>query len=143
MSSRKSLVLGCAAAFLAGSALTHTAGHLTARAHAADGVPGLIVERGKEGVVFRTTIPGKDFAVLVEAGRDRSGITFHQESLALDLRGEATARIYDLRRLMECRNNDCRPCQPGPEDACVVPPVPVPTPGPGRGYQLNFLSARR
>jgi hypothetical protein len=88
--------------------------------------------------VLRTTLPDKDFAVLVEGGRE-GGITFHRDSVTLSLRGESITRIYDLRRVMECHNDICKPCQPGPEDACLVPPVPVP----GGPTGLAFLSSRR
>jgi hypothetical protein len=141
MSTRKSFVLGCTAAFLAGGVLTQAVAHLTASVRANDDVPGIAWERGREGVVLRTTLPDKDFSVLVEAGREGE-ITFHQDSVTVNLRREATARIYDLRRVMECHGDICKPCQPGPSDACLVPPVPVPG-GPGTGYQLKFLSARR
>ena len=146
MPRRKSFVLGCFAAFLAGVAISQTVGRVTAHSLA----PGdITAERGAGGqIVLRPTVSGKDYGVLVESGRrgspSRAPITFQRESLALDLGDGATARIYELRRVMEC-GAECKPCQPGPEDACVVPPVPVvppPVPPPG-GYQVHFLSAPR
>jgi hypothetical protein len=147
MSPRKnSLVLGLTA-FLAGVAISQTVGQVTAHALAPGG--DITAEGGAGGqIVLRPTASGKSYAVLVESARrgspSRTPITFQQESLALDLSNGATARIYELRRVMEC-GPECKPCEPGPSDACVVPPVPLvppPVPPPG-GYQVHFLSARR
>jgi hypothetical protein len=144
MPTSKRFVLGWFAAFLAGVAVAQTVAEVTANTLAPGDGPEIAIERGAEGrVVLRPSVSGKNYAVLIEPGRmpSRSEITFHQGSLALDLRNGARARIYELRRVMECVT-DCKPCQPGPADTCIVPPVPVGPPPPGGAYRVGFLSAR-
>ena len=150
MPSRIRFVLGCFTAFLAGLAIAQTMSHVNADPQSPRDRPEITTERGADNtVVLRPSVSGKSYAVLVEPGRGaRPGssspneITFHRDSLTLDLKEGATARIYELRRIMEC-GTDCKPCLPGPADVCVVPPVPVVPPvGPSGGYRVHFLAGR-
>ncbi len=124
----------------------------------------ITAEKGADGVVLRSSPSGNGYLVIVDPTRgpeprarsnDRSRlesatkVAWHRESLTLTPGEAEHALVYELRLVMKCGPGAlCKPCQPGPDDACTSPPDPpvVPPLGgplPPKGYTLHLLDVRR